>query len=103
VPIELEGQLAPGQRVRIPFRGRPRPAIVVALEPGADERLELLTAVLDPVPALTPALLELTRWAATETASAWGEAAFRALPPGARSGAPSLLPPVPPGRPPGSA
>jgi primosomal protein N' (replication factor Y) len=103
VPIELEGQLAPGQRVRIPFRGRPRPAIVVALEPGADERLELLTAVLDPVPALTPALLELTRWAATETASAWGEAAFRALPPGARSGAPSLLPPVPPGCPPGSA
>ena len=29
---------------------------MVAVEPGADERLELLTAVLDPVPALTPAL-----------------------------------------------
>ena len=51
--------------------------MVVAVEPGADERLELLTAVLDPVPALTPALLDLTRWAAAETVSAWGEAAFR--------------------------
>ena len=76
---------------------------MVAVEPGADERLELLTAVLDPVPALTPALLELTRWAAAETASAWGEAAFRALPPGARSGAPPTLPPLPPGCRPGSA
>jgi primosomal protein N' (replication factor Y) len=76
---------------------------VVALEPGADDRLELLTAVLDPVPALSPPLLELTRWAAGETVSAWGEAAFRALPPGARSGAPPTVPPLPSGCPPGPA
>jgi primosomal protein N' (replication factor Y) len=87
----------------VPFRGRPRPAIVVAVEPGADEGLELLTEVLDPVPALTPPLLELTRWAAAETASAWGEAAFRALPPGLRARPPATLPPVPPACPPAPA
>ncbi len=79
---------------------------MVAVEPGAgpeDENLEPLAAVLDPVPALTPALLELTRWAAAETASAWGEAVFRALPPGIRSGAPSALAPLPPACPPGPA
>jgi primosomal protein N' (replication factor Y) len=79
---------------------------VVAVEPGAgpeDENLEPLAAVLDPVPALTPALLELTRWAAAETASAWGEAAFRALPPGIRSGAPPVLAPLPPACPSGPA
>ncbi len=92
--------------MRVPFRGRPRPGVVVAVEPGAgpeDENLEPLAAVLDPVPALTPALLELTRWAAAETASTWGEAAFRALPPGIRSGAPPALAPLPPACPPGPA
>ena len=103
MPLELEDRVAPGQRVRVPFRGRPRPAVVVAVEPGTDERFELMTAALDPVPALTPALLELTRWAAAEAASAWGEAAFRALPPGIRSGAPAALPPVAPACPPGPA
>ena len=79
---------------------------MVAVEPGAgagNETLEPLAAVLDPVPALTPALIDLARWAAAETASAWGEAAFRALPPGIRSGSPPALAPLPPARPPGAA
>ncbi len=67
--------------------------VALDAETGAGERLEPLAALLDPVPALTPSLLELARWAATETVSAWGEAVFRALPPGARSGAPPALPP----------
>jgi primosomal protein N' (replication factor Y) (superfamily II helicase) len=87
--------VAPGQRVRVPFRGRPRPAIVVAVEHGAGEGLETIAGLLDPVPALTPPLLELLRWAAAETVSAWGEAAFRALPPGTRARAPETLPPLP--------
>jgi primosomal protein N' (replication factor Y) len=74
--------------------------VVVAIEPGEGEGLEPIDAVLDGVPALTPALLELARWAAAETASAWGEAAFRALPPGVRSGAPPSLPAWPPACPP---
>ena len=65
--------------------------------------LEPLAAVLDPVPALTPALLDLARWAAAETASGWGEAVFRTFPPGIRSGAPHALPPLPPPCAPGSA
>jgi len=79
---------------------------VVAIETGAgpgDENLEPLAAVLDGVPALTPAMLELARWAAAETASAWGEVLFRALPPGIRSGAPHALPTPPPACPPGPA
>ena len=95
--------MAPGQRVRVPFRGHPRPAVVVGLAPGEGEGLEPLVAVLDAVPALTPAMLELARWTATETASAWGEVLFRALPPGVRSGAPAGLPADPPARPPGPA
>lgn len=93
--------MTPGQRVRVPFRARLRSAVVVAIEPGDGEGLEPIDGVLDAVPALTPALLELTRWAAAETVSAWGEAAFRALPPGARSGAPATLPPLGPACPSG--
>jgi primosomal protein N' (replication factor Y) len=88
--------------VRVPFRGRPRAAVVVGLEAGAEDGLEAVTALLDAVPALSPELLALTRWAASETASAWGEAVFRALPPGTRARAPDRLPPAaapgPPGR-----
>jgi primosomal protein N' (replication factor Y) len=79
---------------------------VVAVEPGAapgTENLEPLAALLDPVPAMTPAMLELARWAASETASAWGEVLFRALPPGLRSGAPPALAALPPARLPGRA
>jgi primosomal protein N' (replication factor Y) len=69
---------------------------VVAVEAGAGDGLESIAAVLDAVAALTPPLLALTRWVATETVSAWGETVFRALPPGVRSGAPETLPPLPP-------
>ncbi len=89
--------------MRVPFRGRPRPAVVVAVEPGEGDGLEPLAAILDPVPALTPALLDLARWAAAETASGWGEAVFRTFPPGVRSGAPPALPPLPPTCAPGPA
>jgi primosomal protein N' (replication factor Y) len=106
VPCELVDRLAVGQRVRVPFRARSRIGVVVGLGrrlgesgDGAGIRapangppgLERLQAVVEPVPALTPALLALTRWAAEETASTWGDAVARALPPGIRSGAPATL------------
>ena len=94
--------MAPGQRVRVPFRGRPRAGVVVRVEAGAGDGLEPVTAVLDAVPALTPALLELARRTAEETVSAWGEVVFRALPPGVRSRAPETLP-APVALPPGPA
>jgi primosomal protein N' (replication factor Y) len=81
VPAALAGRLAVGQRVRVPFRGRPRPAVVVGLGSAEGAGLAEVEAPLDPVPALTPALLALCRWAAEETVSAWGQAVARALPP----------------------
>jgi primosomal protein N' (replication factor Y) len=73
--------------------------VVVGLEPGAPNGFEAVTAALDPVPALSPALLALARWAAAETACAWGEAVFRALPPGTRA-APASAGKAPPASPP---
>ncbi len=94
VPPELTAGLAPGHRVRVPFHGRPRAGVVVGVRAGAPEGFEAIETLLDPVPALTPPLLELARWAAVETASAWGEAVARALPPGVRAGAPGSVPPA---------
>lgn len=103
VPPPLLGRVSPGQRVRVPFRGRPRVGIVVALTADAPAAsLEALESVIDPVPALTGPLLELGRFAAAETVSAWGEALGRALPPAARVAAPATVvaetPAVAPGR-----
>lgn len=94
VPTEAAGGIEPGQRVRVPFRGRLRVGIVVALVPGEAAGLEPIDGPVEPVPALPGPLLELTRWAAETTLSGWGEAAVRALPPGVRSDAPSVLPPI---------
>jgi primosomal protein N' (replication factor Y) len=93
VPAALTGVLQPGQRVRVPFRGRARPGVVVDLGMADVTGLQAIEAALDPVPALTPALLALAHWAAEETATAWGEAVLRAVPPGTPSDAPGALPP----------
>lgn len=95
VPSSLQDRLSPGQRVGVPFRGRRRTAVIIELARADAGGLEPIDAALDPVPALTGPLLNLTRWAAEETASAWGEAVARALPPFSRSGAPPTLPPEP--------
>ena len=89
--------------MRVPFRTGTRTAVIVGLEPGAREDLATIAALVDPVPALPPPLLALTRWVAEETACAWGEAVFRALPPGAGAGAPAALPAWPPPAPAGAA
>jgi primosomal protein N' (replication factor Y) (superfamily II helicase) len=101
VPASLVPQLAAGHRVRVPFHGRVRAGVVIAVVDGEAAGLEPVDALLDPVPALTEPLLALARWAATETASAWGEAVARALPPSARPLGPGSLPPDPPASAPG--
>jgi primosomal protein N' (replication factor Y) len=93
IPPDLAGRLAPGQRVRVPFHGHPRAGVVVELAAEPPAALRPVAGALDPVPALSPALLALTRWAAAETASAWGDAVARAIPPAAPSAAPPALPP----------
>jgi primosomal protein N' (replication factor Y) len=97
VPADLAGGVAPGHRVRVPFQGRTRTGVVVGLAAESTEGLEPLAGLVDPVPALTGPLLDLARWAAVQTVSAWGEAVARALPPStARSLAPPSLPPAAP-------
>jgi primosomal protein N' (replication factor Y) len=76
---------------------------VVRVDTGPEDGLEPVVETLDPVPALTSTLVELARQTAGETVSAWCEVVFRALPPGARSHAPEILPPPPPAPPPGVA
>ena len=86
IPEALEGQLRPGQRIRVPF-GRsstlgfylapapPPPAEVVA-------RLRPIERILDVEPALSADIVELLRFAARHYRYPLGEALKSALPPG---------------------
>lgn len=89
VPPHLEGRLAPGQRVRIPFRGHTRVGVLVGMAGAPRDRLQPIESVLDPVPALTPILLELGRQVARQTVSSWGEVIGAALPPSRAASAPA--------------
>jgi len=93
VPADLAGRLAAGQRVWIPFRGRRRVGVVVGTAGTPRPRLRPIESLLDPVPALTPSLLELGRRVARETVSSWGEVIGAAMPPPVAASRP-VPPPV---------
>ncbi|MGM0553972.1 MAG: primosomal protein N' [Pseudomonadota bacterium] len=89
IPAGLE--LAPGQRVRVPF-GR-RDAIGLVIEQAAESdlastRLRNLHAPLEEHPLLSPTLLELLRFGARYYHHPLGEALLGALPPALRHGDP---------------
>jgi primosomal protein N' (replication factor Y) len=72
-----EQQLEPGRRVRVPW-GRGHRSVVgycVSLghKPVGGRKLKAITAVLDPRPLLTPAMLRLTRWMADYYLCPWGQ------------------------------
>jgi primosomal protein N' (replication factor Y) len=74
-----------GVRVLVPFGPRKLTGYVVDLlpegEPAADDLvLRAIEEVLDPVPVLDEAVLELTRWAADYYVTSWGEMIRAALP-----------------------
>ena len=82
VPDRLAGAAVPGVQVQVPFRGRPRRGIVVALsrESPRDRVLEVAAAF---PPALFDAhLLAFTRWVADYYLAPWGEVLAAALPGG---------------------
>lgn len=84
VPIELEGKLQPGQRVRVPF-GRSISLgfyLGPSAPPPATVRIRNIERILDAEPALTGDLVELLRFAARHYRSPLGEAMKAALPPG---------------------
>ena len=91
LPADLEAQLLPGARVRVPF-GR-RQVVGIALEHR--ERTDVpaskvrpLQAVLDREPAFDETLLQLLRWAADYYRHPVGEVLAAALPVALRDGAP---------------
>lgn len=91
IPASLVGRVVPGQRIVAPFRGRPRLGVVVGLAAEDDPSLAVLAEARDPLPALTPALLEVARAIAREAVAAWGHVVLRGLPPEARGVAPGPL------------
>ncbi len=84
VPSEWREGVRPGVRVQVPFgRGRVVGLVSAASDqdPGVGE-LKSVTAVLDPEPLLSPALLALARWVSSYYLAPPGEVARSMLPPG---------------------
>ena len=65
IPPALEGNVAPGVRVEVPFgrANRPSEGIVLALAEGSDfDKLKPVTSVLDAEPLLDSQMLSLAMW-----------------------------------------
>ncbi|HSE04889.1 MAG TPA: hypothetical protein VLK35_12115 [Methylomirabilota bacterium] len=82
-----------GQRVAAPLQGRGRVGVVVALRDGDTAGLKPLQRLVEPVPVLSDAALELGRWAAAESLSSWGSTLLALLPPAPRAGAAETVSP----------
>ncbi len=83
VPPVLDGSVVAGSRVVVPFRNRALVGVALArteAEPAA-EKIREIVEVLDPLPALTPRLLELGRWMAGYYVAPVGEVFRAMLPP----------------------
>src|SRR5262245_2954921 len=82
IPEPLADRVAPGVQVQVPFRGRARRGIVVALSGDSPRERVLEVAAAFP-PALFDAhLLAFTRWIADYYLAPWGEVLAAALPGG---------------------
>ena len=83
VPAELEASELAGRRVVVPFRNRKMIGVGVALAeraPGV-ARVKEIAEVLDPIPALPSALIELGRWISKYYVAPIGETFRSLLPP----------------------
>ena len=82
VPKALRHAVQPGSRVLVPFRKKSLVGVVVDLPERAPENTKIrdIAKVLDALPALTPALLELGHWIAGYYLAPIGEV-FRAMSP----------------------
>ncbi|EKP93740.1 replication restart helicase PriA [Thermaerobacter subterraneus] len=87
VPPELAGRLQVGHRVTVPFGPRRVEGTVVGFAPVPEvppERLRPILALRDPIPVLTPALIDLARWMEERYLCLFVQALRAMLPPGAR-------------------
>jgi primosomal protein N' (replication factor Y) len=83
VPEPLRAAVQPGMRVLVPFRHKSLVGVVVDLpeRPPENAKLREITRVLDVIPALTPALIELGHWIAGYYLAPVGEVFRAMLPP----------------------
>jgi primosomal protein N' (replication factor Y) (superfamily II helicase) len=83
VPEELRAALQPGVRVLVPFRQKSLVGVVVDLPERAPAKAKIreISKVLDVIPALTPALIELGHWIAGYYLAPVGEVFRAMLPP----------------------
>ena len=83
VPAALEGRVAPGHLVTVPFGSRRAQGIVLGLaETTSYSRASELEDLVDPDPVLTPAQLALGRWLADTYLAAPIDCLTLMLPPG---------------------
>jgi primosomal protein N' (replication factor Y) len=87
VPRELEGRLQPGNLVQVAFRTAKQHGIVLALrETTPIEQTKPIDYLLDPLPVVTPAQIELARWMAEHFLTPVGACLWLFLPPGFTGG-----------------
>jgi primosomal protein N' (replication factor Y) (superfamily II helicase) len=86
IPIDLAGKIQPGSLVEVPFNNRPVHGVVTRLI-EIPEVLEVkpITSLVDSEPVVTPQLLQLAAWMASETLSTPGSSLDLMLPPGLSS------------------
>ena len=82
VPDELDGPMAAGARVVVPFRNRAMLGVVLGRSDSSDgASLKNVTEIIDILPALSPVLIELGRWISNYYLSPIGETFRAMLPP----------------------
>jgi primosomal protein N' (replication factor Y) (superfamily II helicase) len=83
VPGSFNGEELVGRRVLVPFRNRPTVGVGLALTEQAPEakRIKVIAELLDPLPALSPKLIELGHWISRYYLAPVGEAFRAMLPP----------------------
>ena len=86
IPERLAGSIFAGSRVLVPFRNRAMTGVVVELssrrpDPARVKNIKEVVEALDPIPALTPKLIELGRWVANYYVCPPGEVFRAMLPP----------------------
>ena len=88
VPDEISGWIEVGSRVGVPFGGRTLQGFVVELADDAEvtgSRLKDIAELLDPLPPLSPDLIELARWISIKYCCTW-TVALQAMIPSALKG-----------------
>ena len=101
VPDRLRIQLAPGQRMRVPFGQGNRSVVaycVGLVHPGSQgqasppsAKLKSIEEIIDKRPLLSPLMLELTKWIAERYLCSWGQVLDSIIPAGVKKSAGTRL------------